>query len=98
MTINVTINLTREEVLEAVTGKIREEYRFTRYPMSTGEALHIEESKDGYFVEWGEKPEAQDDAPLAAARPEPAPQVPTARLIATLDAAEARQPGEPAMF
>jgi hypothetical protein len=91
MTINVTINLTREEVLEAVTGKIREEYRYTRYPISPGEALHIEESKDGYFVEWGEKAEAQDDVPFAAAKTEPAPRVPA-------EAAEVRQPGEPAMF
>jgi hypothetical protein len=92
MQINITVNLTREEVLAAITEKIREGSRYTRWPVHPGEALHLEEAKDGYFVEWGEKPEAQDDVPFAApAKPEPVLQLP-------VDAAEVRQSSEPAMF
>jgi hypothetical protein len=94
MQINITVNLTREEVLAAITEKIREESRYTRWPVHPGEALHLEEAKDGYFVEWGEKPEA----PVAQVPAVEAVDAPTELEQIEIMANVKRQSSEPAMF
>jgi hypothetical protein len=103
MQINITVNLTREEVLAAITEKIREESRYTRWPVQPGEALHLEEAKDGYFVEWGEKPiEPKPVEQLPAVEDKPAPPQALVEVIEAaqvmVDRDDRRQPGEPAMF
>jgi hypothetical protein len=59
MKVNVTVELTRDEVLKAVTEAILDKHRYNfHHPLHRGTALHIEQTGKGggYFVEWGDEP------------------------------------------
>jgi hypothetical protein len=58
MTQNTSFELTREEVLEALTQAINREYRYSGY-MQPGQALSCEWATDGSVmrVQWGRDPE-----------------------------------------
>jgi hypothetical protein len=69
MKVNVTVELTRDEVLKAVTEAILDKHRYNyHHPLHSGTVLHIEQTgKDGgYFVEWGGGPAEVEPSPANA--------------------------------